>query len=321
MDGLLILGFGGPTPGCCQRRAVCSRVPGCEAECFVSGILRDDPAQAARVSSVVEHYQHIGGYSPYNALSEKQVAALSAALTRRGHQIPIALGYRHWSPWAEDAVRRLAQQGCRQLGLLILSVHQSSVGWDDYIALAQAACEKVGGISIAHICDPFFDHPDYASAIAAQITAATAAAQWDAQRSAAAMVVFTAHAIPVPAEQRSPYRKQIEITAQLAAHACGRAHYRLAFQSQPTVSRVPWSQPSITEMFTQLAAEGYRDVIVQPCGFLVDHVEVLFDLDHDAAAIAQRLGLGFVRAPCVHDDPHFIALLAERVIAHRSKKL
>ena len=71
-DGLLVLGFGGPTPGCCGRRATCPKTPGCEAECFVAGILGDNPARAARIAEVAGHYHHFGGFSPYNALTERQ---------------------------------------------------------------------------------------------------------------------------------------------------------------------------------------------------------------------------------------------------------
>lgn len=313
-DSLLILGFGGPEPGCCGRRADCSRTPGCEAACFVAGILGDDPAKAPRAAEVVEHYHHLGGASPYNRLTTQQVSALRAELARRGWQRPMALGYRHWSPWAVDAVRTLQEQGARNPALLILSVHQSSVGWDDYIALADAACASVGGgMRIGAVLPPFFDHPAYAAAIAAQVAAATAG--WTPARAAAAALILTAHAIPAPAEARSPYRRQVEATAALAAQACGRDQHRLAFQSQPAVSRIPWSKPAIGEALAQARADGFQDVILQPCGFLVDHVEVLYDLDHDAAAEAARLGLGFARAACVHDHPAFIGLLADRVLA------
>ena len=312
-DGLLILGFGGPTPGCCQRRPTCVPGPGCEATCFVSGILGDDPSKADRVAEVVGHYQHLGGFSPYNQLTERQVAALQAGLTRHGCALPVALGYRHWSPWALDAVRALKEAGCREPALLILSVHQSSVGWNDYISLAASACAQVGGLRVSQVITPWFDDPAYAQAIAEQVAHATC--DWDAERAAAAALVFTAHAIPAPAEARSPYRRQVEITAALAARACGRDSHHLAFQSQPSLSRVPWSRPSVTETLAQLAASGVRDVILQPCGFLVDHVEVLFDLDHEAKAEAQRLGLGFARAACVNDQAIFIDLLVQRALA------
>ena len=94
-DGLLVLGFGGPTPGCCGRRASCPKTAGCEAECFVAGILGDNPARAARIAEVAEHYRHFGGFSPYNALTERQAQALKAELASRGRVLTVACGYRH----------------------------------------------------------------------------------------------------------------------------------------------------------------------------------------------------------------------------------
>lgn len=328
IDGLLIAGFGGPEVGhCCGRRSDCGLKggTGCSdaAACFVSGILGDDPTKQARIDEVAAHYRHLGGSSPYNALTQRQVEALETALEQAPGcaGLPVALGLRHWSPWIVDAVRALAARGVRELGVLILSVHQSSVGWDDYLALADAACATVrsegGDIRLARVAQPVFDAPAYAKAIADRMVEATAG--WDAERRAAAVPVFTAHAIPVPAESRSPYRRQIDETVRLATAACrargiGTTHDAvLAFQSHPPVSAVPWSQPALSDVLDRLAAEGVRDVIVQPCGFLVDHVEVLYDLDHDAAEQAQRVGLGWARAGCVQDHPAFIALLAERV--------
>jgi ferrochelatase len=121
IDGLLILGFGGPTPGCCQRRPACAKTPGCEAECFVAGVLGDNPARAARIAEVAGHYHHFGGFSPYNELTERQAAALQAELLRRGRRLHIACGYRHWRPWAVDALRALGElglvpQACRRGG-------------------------------------------------------------------------------------------------------------------------------------------------------------------------------------------------------------
>jgi ferrochelatase len=311
IDSLLVLGFGGPEPGCCRRRASCSQAPGCEAECFVSGILGDDATKAGRVAEVVEHYRHLGGYSPYNQLARRQVEAVRRELARRACSIPIALAFRHWSPWVGEAVRELKNQGGRNPGLLILSVHQSRVGWDDYVALAEDACAQAGGLRLGNILPPFFDHPAYATAIAAQVAAATAA--WPVERAAAAALIFTAHAIPVPAEATSPYRRQIDLTVTLATRACARQTSQLAFQSQPAQSRISWSRPSVDEALAQAKAAGHHDVILQPCGFLVDHVEVLYDLDIAAQAEARRLGLGLVRAACVHDHPAFIGLLADRV--------
>ena len=108
IDGVILIGFGGPTPGCCGRRAVCSKEPGCEAECFVAKVLGDDPRQRARIDEVAAHYSALGGFSAYNELTELQRAALEAELAKRGRPMPVAVGYRNWTPWMADGWQTLA---------------------------------------------------------------------------------------------------------------------------------------------------------------------------------------------------------------------
>lgn len=312
-DGLLLLGFGGPTPGCCGRRASCPKTPGCEAECFVSGILGDNPARAKRIAEVTGHYHHFGGFSRYNELTQAQADALAAELKRRGHQLHVACGYRHWAPWAIDGLRALHAAGSREALLLIMAPHQSSVSWDWYLKHAAEAAEKLGAGSpaLVGVVDPWWAGAGYITAIADQVRAATTG--WNAERFAAAELVFTAHAIPQPVESTSSYRTQFAETARLAAAALGHSEHAIAFQSQPGDSRVAWSSPSIEQAIDDAHRRGKRDVVVQAAGFLVDHTEVLYDLDVEAKEYAARLGIGFVRARCVHDHPAFIGLLADQV--------
>ena len=314
IDGLLVLGFGGPTPGCCLRRPTCAKTPGCEAECFVAGVLGDNPARAARVAEVAGHYHHFGGFSPYNEPTRKQADALQAELARRGRRLHVACGYRHWRPWAVDALRELHGAGCREAAILIMAPHQSSVSWDWYLKHAAEAAEQLGDGAprLVAVVQPWWKEPGYIEAIAAEIRAATPG--WSAERFAAAALIFTAHAIPQPVEATSPYRAQFAETARLAAAALGHPEHAIAFQSQPGDSSIGWSSPTIEQALQQAHAQGGREAVVQAAGFLVDHTEVLYDLDVDAAAEASRLGMAFTRARCVHDRATFIRMLADRVM-------
>ena len=316
IDGLLLLGFGGPTPGCCGRRAVCSKAPGCEAECFVAGILGDNPARMGRIHEVVHHYQATaGGFSPFNDLTRRQADALAAELARRGLQIPLELGLRHWRPWTRDGLTALQAAGARRIGLLIMAPHQSSVSWDWYLKHAAEAVEAMGAGApeLVAVVPPWWTLPGFIAGSAARIRAATAG--WSAERFAASELIFTAHAIPAPVESTSPYRQQFVETARLIAETLGHPRHRIAFQSQPSDSRIPWSTPTIEAQIEAAKAAGAPEVVVQACGFLVDHTEVLFDLDVEAKELAARLGLGFTRAQCVHDEPAFISGLADLVLA------
>jgi ferrochelatase len=313
IDGVLMLGFGGPTPGCCERRATCPRNPGCEAECFVSGILGDNPARARRVDEVVGHYRRLGGFSPYNELTRRQADALAAALEAQGRPLPVAVGFRHWRPWAVDGLTQLRALGCREIAALVMAPHQSSVSWDWYLKHAAEASERLGGDPrIAAVCAPWWRERGFVEAIVVRLREATAG--WSAQRVARAALVFTAHAIPQPVEATSPYRAQFAESARLAAEAFGHAEHRIAFQSQPGDSAIPWSSPGILAEVEAAKARGAEDIVVCAAGFLVDHTEVLYDLDLEAREHAERLGLRYTRARSVHDHPAFVAMLAERVL-------
>jgi ferrochelatase len=315
IDGVLMLGFGGPTPGCCQRRAQCPRNPGCEAECFVAGILGDNPLRGARVQEVVAHYRAIGGFSAYNALSLGQSAALGRALQARGRPLPVAFGFRHWTPWAVTALAQLHERGCREVALVVMAPHQSTVSWDWYLKLAAEASEELGERSpaLAAVVAPFWREPGFIDAIVERLREATSG--WSAERVAQAALLFTAHAIPRPVEQTSPYRAQVLETAALAARAFGHPAHVIAFQSQPSDSGIPWSAPDIPGVLADLATQGMHDVVVCACGFLVDHTEVLYDLDIEARDTARRLGMTYIRARSVHEHPAFIGMLAERILA------
>lgn len=300
-DGLLIAAFGGPQPGCCGRRSECPKGPGCEATCFVSGILNDDPAQTSRIAEVVAHYRHFGGFSPYNRLAAAQADALRGELARRGRQMQVELGFRHWNPWIREACDRL--QGCDRVVGLVLAPHAAARSTDLYRSAAPREDIRWSG--------SFHDHPGLATATADRLRQATLG--WSQQRLDRAALLFTAHAIPQPAERASGYRDLVALSARLAAEAFGKPDHQLAFQSAPATSRIPWSSPQVSQALADLRHLDHEDIVIQPIGFLVDHMEVLYDLDVEAQLQADRLGLRLTRAATVGDHPAFIAALADTV--------
>jgi ferrochelatase len=134
-------------------------------------------------------------------------------------------------------------------------------------------------------------------------------------RRAEARLVFTAHSVPVAMAEASPYVAEITASARAVAERLGRAAWQVAYQSRSGSPRDPWLEPDINDTLRALAAEGVRDAVVVPVGFVCDHVEVLYDLDIEARATATSVGLGFVRAGTVNDHPLFIRMLAEVVRA------
>lgn len=279
---------------------MCSRDPGCEAACFVSGILDDDPRQSGRIAEVVGHYRHFGGFSPYNRLAAAQATALGNELQRRGRQIRIELGFRHWTPWIPDACSKLSD--CTRVAGLVLAPHAAARSTEAYRSAATRPDIRWA--------ESFHAHPGMAGAVVERLLQATLG--WSPQRLAEAQLLFTAHAIPQPAERASGYRDLVTASAASAARTIGK-DFRIAYQSAPSSSPVPWSTPRIDAVLDECHAQGIRDVLVQPIGFLIDHIEVLYDLDVEAQLQAQRLGLRLTRAATVGDHPAFIAALADTV--------
>ena len=314
-DSVLLCGFGGPTPGCCGRRSDCpQKDDGFEATCFVRKILGDDPQQEERVQEVVAHYRHFGGYSPYNERSEAQRLALEAELARRGTALRVELGFRNWPPWYEQGLATLHAAGCRNTLLSILAPHQGKRSWDDYIDEATAARAGMPqGPAIIGVAEPIYQHPGFIAALADRVRRAAQQLSGDDWA-----LVMTAHAIPQPAE-RGVYRPQVERSAELLRQHFPDHPWRLGFQSAPSSSRIPWSQPVVEDCLSELNTEGISRVVVIAIGFLVDHIEVRYDLDVELAEHAQQLGLEYQRAGCVDNHPLFISALADRILEARSQ--
>lgn len=307
IDGVLLLGFGGVTAECCGRFPTC---PG-RVECFVGKVLGDDPALAARVTEVAAHYHELGSTSPYNPLSLAQAAALEQELARRGRPMPVRCGFRNYRPWYSDGLDALATLGCRRIATLVLAPQRCRRSWEQYQEEARAAAAGRNDLAIVAEAPWWGSHPGYATACAAHI--ATATADWSCERFQSAALLLTAHAIPVPAERGSPYRAEVDACAAAVAAACGHPAHTVAFQSAPSPSRIPWSAPDLDAAVDAIVAAGHRELVVQAIGFLVDHVEVLYDLDHGLRAACAQRGLGYTRAVCVHDHPAFITALADTI--------
>src|SRR3989442_15078122 len=128
-DGVLFVGFGGPTPGCCARFSPC---PGSEALCFVKAIIGERPGAQARLAEVAAHYTHLGGFSPFNDLTMQQARSVAALLAEQGWQVPVRVGMRYWPPYVHDVVHAMADQGLRNLLAVILSPFQCAASWEAY---------------------------------------------------------------------------------------------------------------------------------------------------------------------------------------------
>ncbi len=304
-DSILLVGFGGPTPGCCQRYDPC---PG-EAYCFVEEIVGAAPSNAARVKEVASHYVKLGGFSPFNALTFKQADALEIALRKRGVDSPIYVGMRNWTPYLHETIAEMVEKGQRNVLAIIMSAYRSKASWERYQNDVIAAVETVGdqALNICYLEDLWHLHSGFINAIAERLR--TACNDIAESRFAEATLIFTAHAIPEVAAKTSPYPEQFRQTASAVAAVLG-TDFDIAYQSAPDNPTVPWTGPDINDLIREKREAGVQDVIVSPIGFLCDHVEVLYDLDLEARGTAEACGMNFIRAGTVGEHPEFIDMLA-----------
>jgi len=307
-DSILMVAFGGPTPGCCQQYDTC---PG-EAYCFVEGIAGTAESQIERVKNISAHYVTLGGFSPFNALTFKQADALETALRERALPLPVYAGFRHWTPYLKEVIAEMAQKGHQKIIGIIMAPHQSKVSWDWYQQTVQKAIDALGdnartaNLQIDYL-NPWYTHEGYIGAIADLIKTACNR-QLDE-----AVLLFTAHAIPQAAANTSPYTQQFAATAAAVTRYIGKSEFRLAYQSQPENTPVAWTQPDINDWLEAQNDTGINTIVASPIGFLCDHAEVLYDLDIEAKATATACGFNFIRAGTVGSHPKFINMLADFV--------
>jgi protoporphyrin/coproporphyrin ferrochelatase len=296
-DAVLLLSFGGPE-GPEQVRP------------FLENVTRGRNVPPERLDEVAEHYLHFGGVSPINGINRALVTELHAEL-----DLPVYFGNRNWEPYVEEAVNTMRDNGIRRAAVFATSA------WSGYSSCTQyvediARARRVTGPDAPELVKlrPYFDHPlfveIFAGAIAAAADTLPPGLRGDER------LVFTAHSVPVAADQRwGPrlYSRQVAYATRLVAAAAGYADYDLAWQSRSGPPQVPWLEPDVADHLTALAASGTQAVIVCPIGFVADHIEVVWDLDHELRSQAEAAGMAFARAATPNADRRFARLAASLI--------
>ena len=299
MIGVLVMAYGGP--------ASLAEIPG-----YLADIRHGRTTPRAVLDEITENYRAIGGSSPLLEMTQRQVDALAEEL---GDEFRCYLGMRHWSPWIEDVVGEMVEDGVAEAVSLVLAPHFSALSVAKYQQKVADGLElSRGRIRFEHVAS-YHDAPGLVAAFAARVDEGLA--RWPADERDRVHVVFSAHSLPERVlASGDPYAEQCLETARLVAAQAGLSDGRWswAYQSAGRTPE-PWAGPDLGEHLAALAARGVRDVISIPVGFVSDHVEILFDIDHRAAATAAELGMRLERPPALNDDPVFIATLADLVRA------
>ncbi|GAA1503146.1 ferrochelatase [Sphaerisporangium rubeum] len=292
-DALLVVSFGGPE----KPEDV---MP------FLENVVRGRGVPRERLLEVEAHYQGVGGVSPINRQCRELIAALEPVVG-----LPIYWGNRNWHPFLADTMRRMAADGVRRAAAFVTAAYSSYSSCRQYLDDIAAAQAQVPGAPRVVRLRHYYDHPGFLAAMTEHTQAALERLP-EAHRGDARLV-FTAHSIPVSmAATAGPsggaYEAQLRTAA---ARVAGERPFDLVWQSRSGPPQVPWLEPDVCDHLTALASEGVKAVVLVPIGFVSDHMEVVYDLDTEAAAAARELGIHLTRAATAGTHPRFVSMVRE----------
>jgi len=280
-----------------------------ELEAYYTHIRRGRRPPPELLAELRERYEAIGGRSPLLEITRAQAAGVRDALSGAGHgDVRVAVAMKHSPPFLEDVARQLGASGVGHVVGLVLAPHYSRMSVQAYGDRVQAALAADGG------GEPRFElvrswarEPGYVRYLATAVSGALARL---GSAAAGAEVVFTAHSLPERIlATGDPYPDELRATAEAVARAAGLERWSIAWQSAGRTNE-PWIGPDVLEVLPRLVETGATGVVVCPAGFVADHLEVLYDLDVEAAAAARALGLPFARTASPNANPAFAATLA-----------
>jgi ferrochelatase len=288
-----------------------------DIEPFYTRIRRGRPASPEQLTELEDRYAAIGGLSPLTERTLAQVDGVRAALEQRAPgRYVVTYGAKHAAPLIEEGATALTGAGVARVIGLVLAPHSASMGSAEYFERAEAT---IGEQCPFFAVPPWYAEPELVALLAQRVTDALASLAAEGAEGADQRrypVIFTAHSLPARVTASGDtYPEQLEESAQLVAAAAGLTRWQVAWQSAGRTPE-PWLGPDIRDVVRQLAAAGDVDgVVVCAIGFVTDHLEVLYDLDIELAAVATEVGLPLARTASLNDDPRFIAVLADVVVA------
>jgi len=281
-----------------------------EVEPYYTDIRRGRPPPPELLDDLVGRYRAIGGHSPLFEITEAQRKGLESRLG----DIPTWLGQKHAAPFIPDAVASMAAAGIEYAVAIVLAPHYSSMSIGDYSARARAAANATGGRPVVEVIRSWHLEPGYIGWLAGRVHAAIASLPGQARTRTT--VIFTAHSLPARIlGEGDPYPEQLRQTAEAVAREAGldsgsdRATWMIGWQSAGRTAD-PWIGPDVLDVIDDAHSGGATGIVICPCGFVADHLEILYDVDIECKARADRLGVPFARTPAPNDDPAFLDVLA-----------
>jgi ferrochelatase len=295
-DALLVVSFGGPE----KREDV---MP------FLENVLRSRNVPRERMLEVAEHYYHFDGRSPINEQNRQLITALKQEFKNHGVKVPIYWGNRNWHPLLPETLKQMQADGIRRAAALTTSAFGSYSGCRQYredIARAQ----QTAGVQdmVIEKLPNFWDRQEFIEAMTDRVRAAMA------MLPKAEQLIFTAHSIPMSMADFSPYVRQLKEASAAVAAWCGVGSWQLVYQSRSGPPSQPWLEPDVRDYLREQYVAGVRSVILCPIGFISDHMEVLYDLDTEARALCDEIGMKMVRAGTAGSHPWLVSMVRDMVL-------
>jgi ferrochelatase len=297
-DAILMIGYGAP-----------ERIE--DIRPFLQNVAKGRPIPPDRLEEVAHHYELFGGKSPLNEYTYKQASGLQNKLAENGYEIPVYVGMRNWRPFIPDTIREMSEKGVKKAIGMIMAAHQSDASWERYQRDVQEALTELGIEMEFKYSAPLFNHPLFIEDSADRVL--DCLNEIPPEEYSQTMILFTAHSIPTPMAEASPYVEQLMTTARLIAQRLNYDNWRLVYQSRSGQPTDPWLEPDVCDVIEEIAKQGVKNVIAQPIGFICDHIEVLFDIGIQAQEVSDKAEINLLRAKTVNDDPKFIEAMADVV--------
>jgi ferrochelatase len=300
-DAILFVSFGGP-------EGPEDVIP------FLENVVRGRNIPRERMLAVAEHYDHFGGVSPINQQNRELIESVTRELRQRGITIPIYWGNRNWHPLLAETLSTMKSDGVRQAIAFVTSAHSSYSGCRQYRQNIADACSSVGeNAPRVDKIRVFYNHPDFIAANADRVREAVN--RLPEELRSTCRLYFTAHSIPLSMALHCDYEKQLRESCRLVAEEVEvpSDRWQLVYQSRSGRPEDPWLEPDILDAIRAASAEGVPAVVLIPVGFLTDHLEVLYDLDEEAARLAKEKHLPLARAETVGTHPRFITMVCKLI--------
>lgn len=282
-----------------------------QVEAYYTHIRHGSTPSRELLDELIGRYEAIGGVSPLNAITQAQAEGVENLLNQGGKNYRVYLGMKHVSPFIEEAVAKMAEDGIAEAVSLVLAPHFSTMSVGAYQKSALDAVAAHGNPQLFPVRS-WHLHPRFLELLANRVQEGLSTFSDPSQ----VMVVFTAHSLPERIlAQHDPYPEQVKETGEAVAAKLGLPHYMFGWQSAGRTEE-KWLGPDILTILRDLHHAGRKQVLVCPVGFVSDHLEVLYDLDIEARKLAHELSITFERTQSLNTDVRFLETLAE-VVRHR----